>query len=147
MGLKKLHTNWETIFLPKAVKKLNLLWKNQTVEISKEIERQKLIVCDRHKFGLLKPLQNKWSLFALHEILKQYKKSLNEEEMKKVCTQSVTRTLGLPCKHTIRELVEEGQVLTDAHIDSQWLLDSLSLLELPNSSLARLQLFHINVPP
>ena len=109
--------------LLEVVKNLNLLWKNQTTEISKEIERQKLIVCDRHKIGLLKPLQKKLSLFALHEILKQYKKSLNEEEMKKVCTQSVTGTLGLPCKHTIRELVEEGQVLTDAYIDSQWLLE------------------------
>ena len=79
-----------------------------TGEILKEIERQKLIVCDRHKIGLLKPLQKKLSLFALHEILKQYKKSLNEEEMKKVCTQSVIGTLGLPCKHTIRELQLEG---------------------------------------
>ena len=68
-------------------------------------------------------MQTKTTSFALHEILKQYKKSLNEEEMKKVCTQSVTGTLGLLCKHTIRELVEEGQVLTHAYIDSQWLLE------------------------
>ena len=56
--------------LLEVVKNLNLLWKNMTGEILKEIERQKLIVCDRHKIGLLKPLQKKLSLFALHEILK-----------------------------------------------------------------------------
>ena len=109
--------------LLEVVKNRNLLWKNQTTKILKESERQKLIVCDRHKIGLLKPVQKKLSLFALNEILKQYKKSLNEEEMKKVCTQSFTGTLGLLCKHTITELVEEGQVLTHAYIDSQWLLE------------------------
>ena len=58
--------------------------------------------------------------------------------MKKVCTQSVTRTLGLPCKHTIRELVEEVQVLIDAYIDSQWLLElNASFRTITNVSLSQ----------
>ena len=60
-------------------------------------------------------------LFALNKIVEQLLK-LGAEEDESVCTGCFKMQWGLPCKHSIKLLIQEDKVITLDDIDKQWLL-------------------------
>ena len=88
---------------------------NQHVELHADIERQKLKRAHHLAHDVFQNLNYRVSRFALDKIFSQLKDSND-----KPCSQQFNRTWGLPCSHTLKNLVERNERLKLADIHSQW---------------------------
>jgi hypothetical protein len=108
-----------------VLKRLSLLLSNQKVELTAEVERQRIIRAHHLSDDIFKDLHYRISLFALEKINEQLKLLEKESLTTDQCTQQFTRTWGLPCKHTIQDHVRTGRRLTLSDIHSQWHLEQM----------------------
>jgi hypothetical protein len=117
-------------------KRLSLMLANQKVELSVELERQKLLRAHHLTHDVFKNLHYRVSLFALDKIYDQWK-IMEDNTLEKPCSHQFTRTWGLPCQHALKNLVERNGMLELEDIHLQWHLEKQNYISsnesLPNT--------------
>ena len=107
-----------------VLNKLELMLANQRVELTKNIERDKLRVVLKFKLNIFMLLLKNISIYALEKIYDQYVKAVEIEKSEddSICTQMFSKTYGLPCKHTILRLIKAEEPIAIDLIHLQWRL-------------------------
>jgi hypothetical protein len=100
-------------------KKLNVFLENQFIELRKHIEEDKIKIAHLHRLPVMSRLVNQISNFSLRKIREQHSQSLQDESD---CTGLFTKTYGLPCRHTIKEYIQQKKPLELELVHSQWYL-------------------------
>jgi len=99
--------------------KIGLLLENQAVDIGNEINRQSIIVNNRHRLDVFQNLIYKVSQYALNMLYEQFL-IIDLSMLPTVCTGKFRKTFGIPCTHQIRGRIECGTPLELADVHIQW---------------------------
>jgi hypothetical protein len=75
-------------------------FENQTKEIRAQTAAERMRIFHAHNLPFYRNVVRKVSVFALKEVQKQYQKI---DKLETNCSGVFTRTMGLPCAHSIRE--------------------------------------------
>ncbi|XP_077221058.1 PKS-NRPS hybrid synthetase cheA-like [Tasmannia lanceolata] len=102
--------------------KICLAIENQFEEIKTKLSAEKIKVPSDLRILFFDELINHVSIFALRELFKQYKLATSNPNLP-TCKNHFTATMGLPCTHKMRSLLDEGKVLHLGDIHSQWRID------------------------
>ena len=94
----------------------------QFTELNTEMESDKASIPHHHKLDIMEPLLCKISKNALNRIYEQYKES-SDLNLGDSCTGAFTRSFGLPCKHVIKEKIQQSEKLQLNDVHPQWHLD------------------------
>ncbi|XP_077214390.1 protein FAR1-RELATED SEQUENCE 5-like [Tasmannia lanceolata] len=102
--------------------KICLAIENQFEEIKTKLSAEKIKVPSDLRISFFDKLINRISVFALKELFKQYNLATSNPNLT-TCKSHFTATMGLPCAHKMRCLLDEGKVLHLGDVHSQWRID------------------------
>lgn len=92
-------------------------------ELQQKISQDRQRVRDLHRHPIFKKLHHIISSFAVDKVfrhIKQFNLIANPRAELNPCTGSFTRTMGLPCAHTIQPLLQERRPLQPEQFHLQW---------------------------
>jgi hypothetical protein len=123
-GLLKEHLKRSTLDLFEAWKAVKHALLNQLTELKSNQAKQQI----RTPIELSGPLYSAVRGWVSHEGLRKIEEQRklllrHDPPFSPTCTGTLTRTLGLPCAHFLKDLQESGQPLQLSHIHSHWRLD------------------------
>lgn len=116
-SLIKLHLNHSQVDLFEAWRVIKLVLMNQLSQLEANQARQHISNPIRESRVLYSNIRGWISHEALRKVETQRERLLKEVP---VCTGVFTRTLGLPCAHSLQPLLEQNQPLLLNHFHSHW---------------------------
>ncbi|RKK11135.1 hypothetical protein BFJ67_g18162, partial [Fusarium oxysporum f. sp. cepae] len=116
-SLIKLHLNHSQVDLFEAWRIIKLVLMNQLSQLEANQARQHIGNPIRESRVLYSNIRGWISHEALRKVETQRERLLKEVP---VCTGVFTRTLGLPCAHSLQPLLEQNQPLLLNHFHSHW---------------------------
>ncbi|XP_077225508.1 uncharacterized protein LOC143858685 [Tasmannia lanceolata] len=107
-------------------RKLCLAIENQFQEIKTQLSAEKIKVPYKLCISFFRELVNHVSIFALDKLFQQFKLATSNPALS-TCMNHFTATMGLPCAHKIRYLLDEHKVLHLSDVHSQWRIEDLDI--------------------
>ncbi|XP_077252639.1 PKS-NRPS hybrid synthetase cheA-like [Tasmannia lanceolata] len=107
-------------------RKLCLAIENQFQEIKTQLSAEKIKVPYKLHMAFFRELINHVSIFALDKLFQQFELATTCSTLA-TCKNHFTATMGLPCAHKIRYLLDERKVLFPSDVHSQWRIDDQAI--------------------
>ncbi|XP_068656492.1 uncharacterized protein [Aristolochia californica] len=99
-------------------------FKSQLKAVKAQVLEERTRVSPKLRIPFFDKLVGHVSVFALRELLEQYKLALDHVTLP-VCSDEFTSTMGLPCAHKMKSRMDESKGLYLTDIDSQWRIDCI----------------------